>query len=132
MAASTNTLSVGVRQQDANGTDIISGAPRTVSFSFAGSAGQYTESLNVPTTGVTVTVPISPCLQLYIKNLDPTNYVSVTWTTAIGGSNFVKSIRPGGFLAFSDLDTAAGSAGISVLTLQANTAACKVEMFLGG
>jgi len=131
MAASTNILSVGVRQQDSAGTDIIQGAPRTVTFTFAGSAGQYTESINITTAGVTITLPISPCLQLYIKNLDASNYITVTWTPAGGGSNVVKAIRPGGFIAFSDLDTA-GTAGITALTLQANTAACKAEMFLGG
>ena len=131
MATSTNILSVTVRAQDSAGTDIIGATGRLVTFTFAGSAGQYLEAFSVPTTLTAITLPKSPCLQLYIKNLDVSNYVTATWTPNGGGSNIVKAIRPGGFIAFSDLDTAA-TAGITALSLQANTAAVLVEMFLGG
>lgn len=129
--AQNNIFTVTVRAQDSSGTDIVGTTGRAVTFTFAGSVGAYTESLSVPTSPTTITLPKSPCLQLYIKNLDASNYVTVTWTPNGGGSNVVKAIRPGGFIAFSDLDTS-GSAGITALSLQANTSACLVEMFLGG
>lgn len=125
----TTSFQLGIRQLDSNNGDVLGNGGRVVTGSYVGAFGQYNEALSIPTSATPLTLPGSPVLQLYIKNLDSTNYITVTWTPNGGASNVVKKLYPGNSLFF--FDTSA-SAGITALSLQANTAACLIEMFLAG
>ncbi len=79
------------------------------------------------------TVPLPPtttggvCV-VYVKNLDPTNNLTVTYTFAGGSPTNVILIPSGVFLIFQPTET---GEGISALSLTATSATINAEVLLG-
>jgi hypothetical protein len=91
----------------------------------------YTESnsVSLPASITSITLPISPVTFLYIKNLHAVNTVLVTWTPAGGSTASILTLAPGGFICFGEI---AALNGISALSLTASGSATPVEYVLAG
>lgn len=76
-----------------------------------------------------ITLPVSPVLFLYVKNLHATNTVGVTWTPNGGASASILTLQPGAAIAFIEITALSG---ITALTLTASGAATPVEFILAG
>jgi hypothetical protein len=81
------------------------------------------------TGGLSVTLPVSPCLFLYVKNLHASNTLAVSWTPNGGSSAAVITLGPGSSIQFQEV-TAAN--GITALTLTGSAAATTCEYILAG
>lgn len=79
------------------------------------------------------TVPLPPtatggvCVA-YVKNLDPTNNLTVTYTWGAGSPTSIVLIPSGVFMIFQPTET---GQGISALSLTATAATINAEVFLG-
>ena len=82
--------------------------------------------VNSPTS---VTLPVSPLKFLYIKNIDPTATIQVTWTPNGGAINVVLTLEAGSAIMFIE---AAAGAGITALSLESSATSSNVEMILAG
>src|SRR5258708_35936236 len=74
-----------------------------VALAFTGTVSELSQSQSVGTSPTTLTLPASPTQFLYIKNLAPTNTVTVTWTPNGGASNPVITLQPGSAIIFVEL-----------------------------
>lgn len=90
----------------------------------------YTEltPFTVTNSPTNVSLPVSPCKFLYIKNLDVTATIATTWTPSGGASNPVLTLQPGSAILF--IEAAAG--GITALTLTSSASSSAVEIILAG
>lgn len=110
--------------------NVASPITKTVpTISFNGVAGQFTEYMQLASGANAITLPVSPCQFVYIKNLHASNTIAVSWTPTGGVTAIVNTLQPGGFILLTQ--PAAGS-GITVLSLNASGASTPCEMFLGG
>jgi hypothetical protein len=87
------------------------------------------EGQSIPNSATAISLPISPCQVVWIKNTGNTNALQVTWTPQGGASNIVISLQPGSGILL--IEAATGS-GISALSLQAAAASTTVEYYLAG
>lgn len=89
----------------------------------------YNPAFQCPTSLTTVPLPSTPCWIVYVKNLDPTNILSVVFTPTGAGPTSLQ-LPPGAvFLHFSP-NEAAGT-GIAGVAVQADSATISAEIFLG-
>lgn len=79
-----------------------------------------------------IPLPISPCTQIYIRNIDTTKNIVVNWTplSTTVAVNVIRLAANGGQIILW-LDPA-GAEGITALSLTPSAAGCLVEYFLGG
>lgn len=129
MANSTNKITLTLEQIDSVNASLVS---RSVGpLSYAGAVGEFQTGQLIGVGSTTITLPISPALQVYIKNLHTTAKLTVTWTPQGGASAVAQVIGPSAFLLFWHGATAA-TYGITALSLQSDTASTPVEYFIGG
>lgn len=128
MSASNITATLTLLQTDSIGATLLN---RTIQTVFAGAVGDFFVG-NLPNTSLTaITVPASPVLQLYVKNLQPTTgNLTVTWTPTTGASAVAIVLGPLAWIAFQ-FPTTAASYGISALSLTASVSNTPYELFLG-
>jgi hypothetical protein len=91
----------------------------------------YNPAFQVATTSTTIPLPTpagTACQAVYIKNLDPANLLTVTYT-AVGFSSTSIVLPPGAVFLYFNPETTSGG-GISALSAQATTAAINAEVFL--
>lgn len=100
-----------------------------VNLFFTGNVSEIANSFVVGSSPTSVSLPVSPCQFVYIKNLAPSATVTITWTPNGGASNPVSTLEPGGAIVL--VNTASG-AGITALSLQASLASTPVEYVLLG
>lgn len=98
-------------------------------LTFNGTTFSESQSLSIGTASTSITLPISTCNFVYVKNLHLTNTCGVTWVTPVGGSNFVATLEPGSVIIL--VESAVG-AGITGLSAQASAAATPIELVLAG
>lgn len=106
---------------------------------------QYSLSDTTPTVGdyrgfgvlptaaleVVVTLPITQCRQVVVKNTHATAKITVKWTPTTGAEVTVAILGPGDAIGL--WSQAAGTTyGISTLKLTGDTTATTFELFLGG
>jgi hypothetical protein len=126
--ASTNKLLLTLQQLDITGIPVLN---RQIGYaSYNANVGQF-QVLNLGSGANVITLPASPVLQLYVKNLHATNTVTLIWTPQGGASVTVQVLGPGGVALFWQTATAV-TYGITALTLTASGANTPVEMFAGG
>ena len=134
------TVAVGA-QSNITAVDSVTGtvqyvkplSPASAPVQMLGTAFAEAQSLNIGTSPVNLTLPISPALYVYIKNLSTaaTATVTVTWTPTGGASAIVTTLGPNEFLLRAGNNTVANT-GITALTVVANTALTPIEYLLGG
>jgi hypothetical protein len=79
-----------------------------------------------PGTAINTSV-LGTCTLLAVRNLDATNYVTLTWRSAgNGGTDNIVRIQPGDLFHVQDVTAATNP------TLVANTAACSCEVLVLG
>lgn len=129
-ANSTNLLQATIIATDPNNNTPINRGIGNPSYS--GTVGEFIMYYNLVTAAadVPITLPLSPTLQVYIKNLHATSLLTVKWTPSGGAAATIIVLQPGSIIMFWEVATAA-SAGISTLTLNPSLANTPVEMFLG-
>jgi hypothetical protein len=92
----------------------------------------YYPAFQVATTSTTIPLPTpagTAAQTVYVKNLDGTNALTVTYT-AVGFASTSIVLPPGAvFLYFNPESTTGG--GISALSAQATSASINAEVFLG-
>jgi len=98
-------------------------------LAMTGSAFTELQTASIGTSPVSISLPISPTQFVYIKNLHPSQTLSVTWTPNGGGLNPVVTLEPGSAITFLE---AAGGAGITALSLTGSGAGTTAEFVLGG
>lgn len=126
--ASTNKLLLTLQQLDTGGVPVLN---RQVGYvSFNATVGAFSVA-NLANGANVITLPISPVLQCYVKNLHATNTVTIILTPQGGASATVQVLGPGAVFSFWQTATAA-TYGITALTLTASAANTPVEYFLGG
>ncbi len=87
------------------------------------------QSVLVGTAAFAVALPIATCAFVYMKNLHTSTTVGLTWTTPVGGSNFVVTLDAGAAIIL--IEPVAGT-GITAASLQAASGTVPVEMVLAG
>lgn len=115
-------------------TDSVSGtiplSKVLTALSTLGTAFVEGQSLSIPASPTSITLPISPVTFLYIKNLHATQTLTVTWTPNGGASNVVLTLQPGAFISFGE--DVQGLSGITALSVQGSGAATLIEYVLAG
>ena len=130
MASSQNNLTLTLVQQDSGGNHILGTSGRTpADFKWGGTVGVFYENLLIGTSATTITLPISPTVNVYIKNLHATQTLTIT-ATPNGQSSVVLDILGSGevYLRWGT----ASARGLTALSLAASAASTNIEMFLGG
>lgn len=110
-------------------TGIIALQKQLTNLTTTGSVFSEASSISIGTTPVAIALPITPITFLYVKNLHATNTVTVTWTPQGGASATIQTLEPGSAILFSQ--NVAG-AGISALTVVANSTNTQIEYIIGG
>lgn len=126
--ASNNRLLLQLQQLDSSGAAVLN---RQIGYvSYTGVVGGFSVA-NLGSGANVISLPTSPILQLYVRNLHATNTVTVTMTPQGGASAVVQVLGPGATFSFWQTATAS-TYGITALTLTASGANTPVEYFLGG
>lgn len=94
-----------------------------------GTAFTEIQSIAVGTTPVVLGLPISPVSFLYLKNIHPSQSLTVTWTYNGGASNPILNLQPGSMIMFVETFT---NAGITALTITGSAVGTTVEYIIGG
>lgn len=129
MSASQNNMTFTLNQQDSSGVNILN---RTIGpVSYAGAVGVFTDGIFPDNSSHVQALPTTNVLQFYFKNTHSTAVVTVTWTLQGGASQSILKCQPGQVIVFWSPVTS-GTAGITALTLQSDTALANFEMYLAG
>ena len=94
-----------------------------------GTSYSEAQSLSLPASLTSITLPISPVQFLYIKNLHAVNTILVTWTPTGGSTASILTLQPGSMIMLLEFAT---GAGITALGLTASGAATPCEYILAG
>jgi len=115
-------------------TDSVSGTialkKLLAALSMTGTEFTEAQSVSLASGSNAITVPLSPVLFCYVKNLHATNTIQVIWTPNGGASATILTLQPGGSIMFCEPTT--GSTGITALNLTASGAATTCEYVLAG
>lgn len=126
----TNTLiaNISSTEQVTSNVDInrSTGSP-----AFNSSVAQFVTYASIPALATGIPLPIAKTVQVYIRNIDPTNSVTVTWTPTPGVTASIITLYPGDQIILWQ-NTTGVSAGISALSVLASANFCLIEYFLGG
>lgn len=98
-----------------------------------GSTFTETNQQIIGTSPVSLTLPISPAVFVYIKNLSPSATVTVTWTPNGGSSAVIQTLNSvgTGSPVTSSFMISAG-VGVSALSVSASAVNTPIEYILGG
>lgn len=94
-----------------------------------GTSYSEAQSLSLPASLTSITLPISPVQFLYIKNLHAVNTILVTWTPTGGSTASILTLEPGSAILYIEIAT---GGGITALSLTASGAATPCEYILAG
>lgn len=124
---STNQLQATITSIDGSGNAFLNRVLGVLSFTGVASG---IVRLKIPNADTTITLPVSPTKQVYVKNNDSASLLTVKWTPNGGASNTVIVLSPGGVLILWDI--AGVGNGITDLKLNQSVANTEAEYFLGG
>jgi hypothetical protein len=95
-----------------------------------GTVSELVNNLILPMGNTVISLPVSPVQFIYIKNLHPSNNVTIFWTL-FGGTTPLEvwTIEGGGFIM---LGNSTLGLGIIALTLDASAPGTPIEMILLG
>lgn len=130
-AASQNTVSILLQQQDSSGITILNRLIGAISHS--GVAGQFTDGILTGTGSTSLTMPTAKIYTAVIQNTASTGNITVTWTPeAATGAIIAGKIMPGGAMVYANPQTGAVSGALTAISLQADLANTTYQIFLGG
>lgn len=87
----------------------------------------------LPSGDTVITVPGGKAFQVYVKNVDPSLFITVKYTPTGLAQQLSSTLGPGEvFIQWQINTNANANAGITALTLSASGANCSAEYFLGG
>lgn len=98
-------------------------------LAMTGTAFTEIQSVQVGTTPVLIGLPISPVSFLYIKDIHPSQSLTVTWTANGGASDMILNLQPGSAIIFCETFS---NAGITALTLTGSSTGTTVEYIMAG
>lgn len=129
MAASTNSVSLTINEQDASGVNVI--LRQVGAVSYAGSVGQNWIGTLTSTGATSLTLPITNVLQWYFKNTHATALITLT-ATKQGGTGAIVAVKgPGGI--FLNWDVVSGAVeGYTAISLTSDTVGATFETYIGG
>jgi hypothetical protein len=127
----TNTLiaNISSTEQSSSAVDINRS---TNNPAFPCNVGQFTTYFSLAAGVNNIPLPFNPCTQLYIRNIDPSKSVVVTWTNNNGGSSAIITLNIGDQIICWCSPAGAINPGITALSMTPSAAGCLVEYFLGG
>lgn len=129
-AASQNSVTVVVNQQDASGINILNRVIGAISQS--GVAGQFTDGILTTTGATSITVPTTNIYTVVLQNTASTGNITVSWTPlAATGSVIAGKIQPGGALVLAN-PVSGASGAITALSLTSDLVNVTYQLFLGG
>lgn len=133
MANVTNTLIANITTAE-DSTQNVPINRSTGNPQFDVNFGEFTTYQKLIINGANpITLPGTPVYQVYVRNLDPTNDITVQWTPQSGALVTVCTLKPGDQIILWQKNSGAGSSGITALSFSVTTAAgVLVEYFLGG
>lgn len=99
------------------------------SLIFTGTVYTVGQSVSIPNSPTTISLPVSPTNFVYIKNLHATQTLTVTWTHNGGASVVVQVLQANGTIILCEPTT---GDGITALSLQGSGAATLCEYALAG
>lgn len=100
--------------------------------SFSSAVGSFTTYFSLAAGANVIPLPLSPCTQVYIRNLDNTKTVAVSWTPNGGALEPICVLNPGGVLLLWDNPAGPTTPGITSVSMTPSAATCLVEYFFGG
>lgn len=122
------TLSGTIQLTDST-SSVVAFRKNLANLLFTGTIFEEGQSVSIPASPTSITLPISPVQFVYVKNLHATQTIQVTWTPTGGASNVVSTLQPGSCIILCE--TATGG-GISALSLLGSGAATLVEYIIAG
>lgn len=129
MAASTNSFTAVVNQQDANNVNLVN---KTLgAFVYAGIVGEERTGLLTGTGAVSLTLPTANVLQFLLQNLHATATIVITATKQGGTGAIISNVGPGGFFCNWSV-TSGATNGYTAISLTSDTANAGYLSYLGG
>lgn len=127
----TNRMLLTLQSIDPNGIPIVNRQIGPVSY--VGTAGSCSViTIANAATPLSITLPITPTLQLYVRNVtNGFNLLTVQWTPQGGSNATVQTLGPGGVVLIWQQTTSTAQ-GITSLTFTGSLANTAVEYCLGG
>jgi hypothetical protein len=130
MAKITNTLIANVTAQEDSTQNVIINRS-TGNPALDSSVAQMMEYFALLAGANVIPLPINPCTELYIRNIDSAKTITVNWTPNGGAANNVILLNPNDQIIFWALPGTT-TPGITALSMTPSTAGALVEYFLGG
>lgn len=130
MGKVTNTLtSVITTSEDSTGVVPINRGNGNPAYD--ANCAEFTTYKNLTGTLI-LQLPATPIHQLYVKNIDPAGFMTVTWFPNGGANVLVAILGPGDLInLWSDPNNDSGLNEVT-LDLKAGTDNCLCEFFIGG
>lgn len=130
MANVTNTLTCNITStNDTDGTVPINRG--TGNPAFDSTTADFTTYQKLSNGDNTISLPVSPACQIYVKNLDPSLIITVKGTLNGGASQSMAKLNPGDQMNVW-CDPTKTTPGYTALVLNASGANCLCEYFIGG
>jgi hypothetical protein len=130
MSVSTNSVTLTIHQEDANGATIHNRLVGPVQY--AGVAGELdVRTLAADTSNHVFDLPSTNVLQFYFKNTHATAVITLIGTVQGGASQTLAKVQPGGVFVYWAASISA-TAGYTALSYTSDTASATAETFLGG
>lgn len=127
--AITNIVTTTIQQLDANGA-ITNRRVATVTDA-AATVGELISGNLIDTNQTTITLPILQVRQLWVRNTDDAETLTVVWTPYGGAQATIAVLGPNDQLTLWHTTTGA-TKGVSSLKLTASGANTTFEVFVGG
>jgi len=126
----TNTLTAFITtEEDTTGNVPINRGTGNPAFDCT--MGDFATYRQLPVGVTTLDLPINPVCQIYIRNLDASNPVTVVWIANGYTGNQVIVLNPGDQILVW-CDPTKPTPGITSISLTSGGGTCAVEYFLGG
>lgn len=130
MAASTNSISLMLNQQDSSSVNIINRSIGAIAF--GGSAGEFEKRTLAADTSIhALDLPTAVVLQFYFKNTDAAANILLTMTVQGGASLVAARLPPGGVFVFWAPVTGS-TVGYTAISYTSSVASATCEYFIGG
>ena len=127
--AITNILTTTIQELDANGQTL---ARRVASTSdTAATVGEFISGNLTTTAESTITLPVAQVRQIWVRNTDAAETLTVKWTPTTGSEATVAVLGPNDQVGLWHTTTGA-TKGASTLKLTGGAANTTYEVFVGG
>lgn len=116
-------------------TDSVTGtvplSKALANLSFTGISSEFSQSFMVGTSPTDIDIPTTYTQFVYLKNVAPSNTVTVTWTPSGGSSAAVATLQAGSAIILCGSNTSTAS-GITDLSITASANNTPIEFVMAG